>query len=220
VIKFVLVLWSILLIVGCSSKDKSLMKEVRTHQAYYKMLQKTEKVMLTEDNTTKAILTATYLYTPTMHSKRSDANETFIVGLYLEDEELDSLGDIFELYSKTDNEAKKKDKKTLDSNKTKSADAKLTQQNSMNQSDSNDTNKGTYEIKLNGKKPLAIKKLTTDDSRLKQLSFVTAWNTYALVTFKHVKGTNIKLLFKSTQYGKGTLHFSKISKYVFTRKVM
>lgn len=217
-IKFVLVLWSIVLIVGCSSKDKSLMKDVRTHQTYYKMLQKTEKVMLTEDNITKAILTATYLYTPTMHSKRSDANETFIVGLYLEDEELDSLGDIFELYSKADNEDKKKDNKNIDSNKTKRADVKLTEQNTMNLNDSNYTNKGTYEIKLNGKRPLAIKKLEADDSRLKQLSFVTAWNTYALVTFKHVKGKRLKLLFKSSQYGKGTLYFSKISKYIFNKK--
>ena len=195
VIRFVLGFLSIILIVGCSSKEKSLMKEMTLHKTYYKMLQKTEKVMLSENNITKAILTATYLYVPTMHSKRSDANETFIIGLYLEDEEVDSLSDVFDLYSKTDNKTKEKN-------------------------DLNNTLKSTYKMTLNGKKPLSIKKLTANDSRLKHLSFVTEWNTYALVTFKHVKGTRLKLLFESTQYGKGILYFSKVAKYVFTRKVM
>jgi len=198
-VRFVLGFLSIILIVGCSSKEKSLMKEMTLHQTYYKMLQKTEKVMLSENNITKAILTATYLYVPTVHSKKSDANETFIIGLYLEDEEVDSLSDVFDLYSKTDN-------------KTKPDNIKM--------SDVNNTIKSTYKITLNGKKPLSIKKLTLNDSRLKHLSFVTEWNTYALVTFKHVKGTRLTLLFESTQYGKGTLHFSKVAKYIFSKKAI
>ena len=223
VIRYVLLFLSILLIVGCSSKEKSLMKEMKTHKIYYKMLQKTEKVMLLKNNITKVILTATYLYVPTMHTERNDANETFIIGLYLEDEEVDSLSDIFDLYSKTGHKTKEKDEEDnniLENNETYSIDKKLAQQNNMHKSDLNSTGKSTYKITLNGKKPLEIKKLIVNDSRLKHLSFVTEWNTYALVTFKHIKGTRLKLLFESSRYGKDTLYFSKVAKYVFTQKAM
>jgi len=223
VIRFVLLFLSIILIVGCSSKEKSLMKEMTLHQTYYKMLQKTEKVMLSENNITKAILTATYLYIPTVHSKKSDANETFIIGLYLDDEEVDSLSDVFDLYSKTDNKTNKKDEKdknVFENNETHSTDTKLTKPDNIKMSDVNNTIKSTYKITLNGKKPLSIEKLTLNDNRLKHLSFVTEWNTYALVKFKHVKNTHLTLLFESTQYGKGTLHFSKVAKYVFSKKAI
>lgn len=196
---------------------------MKSHRTYYKTLQKTEKVLLSENNITKAILTATYLYVPTLHSKKSDANETFIIGLYLEEQEVDSLGDIFDLYSKKDeNTSQEKDvvENTHDSNATQIIDINLTKQDNMEDGDTNITSKSGYQITLNGKKPLAIKKLKADDSRLKHLSFVTEWNTYALVTFKHVKGVHLKLLFESTQYGKGVLYFSKVAKYVFSKKAI
>ena len=194
---------------------------MKSHRTYYKTLQKTEKVLLSENNITKAILTATYFYVPTVHSKKSDANETFIVGLYLEDEEVDSLGDIFDLYSKKDeNISQEKDmvENIFDSNATQIIDVNLTKKDSIEEGDVNITSKSDYQITLNGKKPLAIKKLKADDSRLKHLSFVTEWNTYALVTFKHVESMRLKLLFESTQYGKGILYFSKVAKYVFSKK--
>ena len=220
-IRYVLLFLSILLIVGCSSKEKSLTEEMKAHNIYYKMLQKTEKVMFLKNNITKAILTATYLHVPTIHSDRSDSNETFIIGLYLDDEEVDSLGDIFPLYSKIDHKSKEKEYKNIgENNKTYNVNQKLAQQNNIQKNDLNVTAKSTYKLTLNGGKPLSIKTLTINDSKLKYLSFVTEWNTYALVTFKHIKNTHLQLLFESSRYGKDTLYFSKVAKYVFTQKAM
>ncbi len=175
--------------VGCSSKEKkALMKEFVSKKSYYKTLQNTEKILLTENNVTKAVLTATYFYTPTLKSSISKDDEKFIVGLYLEGEEITSLSDIWGVL-------KDSDLKKQESNKTMNEEFVLT---------------------LNGKKPLRIEKIAADDSRLKKLSFVTEWSTYALVTFKHVNSKQLVLQFKSKQFGKGSAIFSKVAKYVLT----
>lgn len=200
-LKFTLVMLGIILIYGCASKEKkALMKEYASKKSYYKKLQKTEKILLTENNVTKAVLTANYLYEPTLKRRTSKLDERFIIGLYMEDEEVASLSDIWGVLK--DSDAKK-----TEENKTKV----LTKEK-------NETIEDAYELTLNGKKPLSIEKIALDDSRLKGLSFVTEWNTYALVTFKHIKGNHLNLHFKSKKYGKGNATFSKVAKYVFTRE--
>ena len=61
------------------------MQDYVTNAAYHKRLQKTEKIQLYEGNVTKAMLTATYLYTQT-YEKHDTRDEVFIVGIHLEEE--------------------------------------------------------------------------------------------------------------------------------------
>jgi hypothetical protein len=74
-----------LLLWGCvSKKENRLLDDYVKNAAYHKRLQKTEKIQLYEANTTKAMLTATYLYTQNQE-KQDIRDEVFIVGVYLED---------------------------------------------------------------------------------------------------------------------------------------
>lgn len=82
-----------------------------------------------------------------------------------------------------------------------------------------DINSDQYTLTLNGKTPSEIKTLQTDDERLKDLSFVTQWADYYLVTFPHVSSKRITLVFESEMYGKGELHFAKVAKYVLSKEV-
>lgn len=76
---------AIALLLGCSSKQETdLMQAYNEKANYHKQLQKTEKTQLYQDSITKAMLTATYLYTPNFENNDT-RNEVFIVGLYLDD---------------------------------------------------------------------------------------------------------------------------------------
>jgi len=79
---------TIALIAGCSSKnEEDFFKVYEKNKEYHLELQKTEKAQLYDsENVTKALLTATYLYTPT-EDQNDTRDEEFIVGLYIEDEE-------------------------------------------------------------------------------------------------------------------------------------
>jgi hypothetical protein len=57
-----------------------------------------------------------------------------------------------------------------------------------------------------------------NDERLNQLSFVTPWSSYYLVTFPHQSTKKLMLLFESKEYGKGTLYFAKVAKYVLSKE--
>lgn len=75
------------LLLGCSSKEeKKFLKIYEKNKNYHLQLQKTEKTKLSDGNYTKALLTATYLFEPGT-DKNDTADEKFIVGLYLDDEE-------------------------------------------------------------------------------------------------------------------------------------
>ena len=78
-----------LLLTGCTSKEeKALLQVYKKEKAYHKKLLQTEKAQLYDENETKVLLTATYLYTQTDVPKEKDKrDEVFIVGLYMEDEE-------------------------------------------------------------------------------------------------------------------------------------
>lgn len=162
---------AIVLLLGCTSKsEKDLMESYNQKLSYHKQLQKTEKIQLYQDNETKVMLTATYLYTPNFENNDT-RDEAFIVGLHLDDEA------------------------------------------------SRNINSSEYSLTLNGEIPKEVKELSSDDARLKDISFVTDWGSYYLVTFPHVSNKKITLVFESSLYGKGQLHFAKVAKYVLNKEV-
>ncbi len=161
---------AIVLLLGCvSKKEEALMQVYSEKTHYHKQLQKTEKIQLYQDNVTKAMLTATYLYTPNFEND-DIRDEVFIVGLYLEDKTSGHL------------------------------------------------NAEENTLTLNGKTAKEIKVLSLDDERLKDISFVTPWSSYYLVTFSHETNKKITLVFESKLYGKGELHFAKVAKYVLSKE--
>ena len=160
----------IVLLFGCTSKKEQELMQAYTEKInYHKLLQKTEKIQLYENNVTKALLTATYLYTPN-YEKNDTRDEVFIVGIHLEDEE--SVYPVSQEYTLT----------------------------------------------LNDKAAKEIKGLALDDERLKDVSFVSEWGSYYLVTFPHVSSKKLTLVLDSEAYGKGILHFAKVAKYVLSKK--
>ena len=76
------------LLLGCTSKEqKELMKSFEKEKTYHQNLQKTEKTQLYDGEVTKAMLTATYLFTKTK-DKNDTRDEKFIVGVYVEEGEV------------------------------------------------------------------------------------------------------------------------------------
>ncbi len=166
-LRFMIVLSGIVLLLGCTSKEETALMESYTKKInYHKQLQKTEKIQLYENNVTKVMLTATYLYTPTP-DKNDTRDEAFIVGIHLEDETSEELN---------------------------------------------------YSLLLNGTEAKEVEELSVDDARLKELSFISEWGEYYLVTFPHVKSKKITLVFESEKYGKGELYFAKVAKYILTKQ--
>ena len=69
------------LLIGCTSKnEKTLLHDFKKKQQYHQNLLKTEKLEINSTNSSKIILTATYLSDPS--KKKGD--ESFIIGLYSE----------------------------------------------------------------------------------------------------------------------------------------
>lgn len=163
-------LWGLVVIIslgllGCNSKEVvALQKSHQKKASYHKALQKTEKAQLYQKNFTKVMLTATYLYTPTL-DKNDTRPEVFIIGMHHDD------------------------------NSTKA-----------------------YTLTLNGKKSIKIQTLAYTDKRLKHLSFITQWGEYSLVSFPHSKAKKVILTLQSPTYGKTSLYFSKVAKYVLEKK--
>jgi hypothetical protein len=161
---------AIALLLGCSSKQETdLIQGYSEKVTYHKQLQKTEKIQLYQDNVTKVMLTATYLYTPNFENNDT-RDEVFIVGLSMEGKASGTL------------------------------------------------NSEENTLSLNGKKAKEIEALSLKDERLKDVSFVTPWSSYYLITFPHEANQKITLLFESKRYGKGELHFAKVAKYVLTKE--
>ena len=165
ILKWFLLLLTSLLLIGCTSaKNEDVLLSFQNNLTYHKILSKTEKTQLYDNNETKAMLTATYLYSPTFENNDT-RDEVFIVGVHLEEETTSSL------------------------------------------------DKGNYRLTLNNTVAKEVKPLQSGDSMLENLSFVTAWGSYYLVTFPHTKKKSFDLVFESNTYGKGVLHFAKVAKY-------
>ena len=81
------VITALFLMLGCSSKEqKQFLKVYEKNKDYHLGLIKTEKTTLKDGSSTKALLTATYLFTET-DDLNDTRDENFIVGLYLDEDE-------------------------------------------------------------------------------------------------------------------------------------
>ena len=79
------------LFVGCSSKEEqALVKSYTDNMDYHKHLQQTEKAELFNGDSSAAILTATYVFTPSF-DKNDTRDEVFIVGVQFEDPEVSTM---------------------------------------------------------------------------------------------------------------------------------
>ena len=178
-LKLFLGFMAVLLMQGCASKKQEALEKVYTEKIdYHKHLQQTEKALLYEGKTSMAILTATYLFSPTS-DKNDTRPEVFIVAVQFDDAESQDL----DFKAKT-----------------------VAESNSE------------FILTLEGQKAAKVKVLAKGDKRLKDISFVTPWGIYYEVTFAHTAKKQFKLYFESKSYGKSTLSFSKVAKFVFTKQ--
>jgi hypothetical protein len=156
-----------LLFTACTSKEeKALLKMYDKKKNYHKQLLKTEKTQLKVGNITKVLLTATYISEPT--KKKND--EVFIVGIYIEESDVQSFM------------------------------------------------KEGFSLTLGGIKAKSIKALKEHSKQLKDISFVSEWSQFYKVRFPHTAKKRFSLVLKSDLYGKGTLDFAKVAKYIFEKK--
>jgi len=169
---------TVALFVGCSSKEEqALMDSYTKNIKYHKHLQKTEKTELKDGDSTVAILTATYLYTPNFE-KNDTREEVFVVGVSFDNPEENHIN--------------------FDRNSTSAGNQE-------------------YTLTLSGKKATRVVRLSRNDERLKGISFITDWGDYYEVTYPHAS-KRFSLVFENSVYGKGTLPFSKVAKFVYTKK--
>ena len=236
-LKLGILLIAIGFLVGCTtSKEDALMQSYQQKVDYHKQLQKTEKIQLFENNVTKAVLTATYLYTPNF-KKYDQRDEQFIVGVHLEDESETDLKDIIEIFGirDTDDIKKMRDKQKMESEvvpnslyddmmslvgTSKNNNVKTTNKKQKNKKISKKKKNKVkkYGLILQGENAIQIKALSKNDKRLKDIAYVTDWGNYYLVTFEHTNSKRFSLVFESDKYGKGTFSFAKVAKYIYTKK--
>jgi len=76
----------------------------------------------------------------------------------------------------------------------------------------------SLDLMLDGTKPLKVKPLREEEVRVEQISFVTPWKHFYLVTFPYTQKEQFTLTVRSRMYGKGLLRFAKRAKYTFTKK--
>jgi len=79
------------------------------------------------------------------------------------------------------------------------------------------TNDNDYILTLNKNHAIKVIPLSHDDIRLKEFSFVTSWGKYYELTYPHAK-VRFSLVFSNARYGDKALIFSKIPKFVYTKK--
>jgi len=79
-------------------------------------------------------------------------------------------------------------------------------------------NKGEFNVTLEGKDAKSVKPLDKNSPLLKDISFISEWSHYYLVRFSYIDKKSFKLTLSSQTYGKGSLHFAKVAKYVLTKK--
>lgn len=235
-LKLAILLMAAGFLIGCTtSKEDALMHSYKQKVAYHKQLQKTEKIQLFENNVTKAVLTATYLYTSTFE-KKDTRDEAFIVGVHLEDETEVEMEDIIEIFGIRDvddvikmRERQEKERKIVPNSlyddmmsllSTKNDNVMTTNKKQKNKKESKDTNKklSQYGLTLQGKNAIKIEVLNKNDKRLKDIAYVTDWGSYYLVTFEHTDSKRFSLVFNSEKYGEGKFSFAKVAKYIYTKK--
>jgi len=86
------------------------------------------------------------------------------------------------------------------------------------ESDIQSFTKEGFSLVLHGKKAKSIKRLEQGSPELKDISFVSEWSTFYLVHFPYTSQKKFKLTLLSEHYGRGSLYFAKVAKYVYTKK--
>ena len=206
-----------LVLLACSSKEsQSLAKAYEQKQNYYKYLQKTEKLQLQENNITKVLVTATYMNQPNIDNDDT-SDEVFLIGLYKEESDIKPFIDDGLSIRLKDVKTKKERRKDGD-------EARQARQEKIAQLRMNDQNVSLIrvydrEIKKEKKKkaylnPTVVQVVNKDNALLKGISFVSDWNQFYLVHFKHIAGNRLQLQVKSEDMNlTGTLNFAKVAKY-------
>jgi hypothetical protein len=75
-----------------------------------------------------------------------------------------------------------------------------------------------FNLTLEGISPNRVERLAAWDKRLKEISFVSDWTNFFLVSFPHMQKNRFRLIFESGIYGRGELLFTKKAKYTFTKR--
>ena len=78
-------------------------------------------------------------------------------------------------------------------------------------------NEQEYTLTLKNEKAIKVVRLDKNDKRLKDISFVTDWGDYYEVTYPHAS-KRFSLVFENALHGKGTMNFSKVAKFTYTKK--
>lgn len=71
-----------------------------------------------------------------------------------------------------------------------------------------------FKLTLDGVAPKSIKPLKKQSPLLKEISFTSEWSRFYLVHFPYMEKKSFKVIVSSDRYGKGTLNFAKVAKYV------
>ena len=92
--------------------------------------------------------------------------------------------------------------------------------NSSFDADTNRTLTGDneYLLTLDNNHAIKVLHLGKHDKRLKGISFVSEWGDYYEVTYPHSEEKQFNLVFENSKYGKETLPFAKVAKYIYTKK--
>jgi len=73
-------------------------------------------------------------------------------------------------------------------------------------------------ITLNKQQPIKLKKLESDDKRLKDIPLLNNWSSYYLLKFKHINKKSVKLKFEVEGVGKKHKKFYKVARYLLQAK--
>jgi hypothetical protein len=186
---------SLLMFAGCASKqEKELMQMYEAKKLYHKALLKTEKALFKNPaGTTDLTVVATYLNTDHLEKRT------------LSEEDKNIIASFFGIFEPSNKQAEQKEpERFIVGFYSDVIDTDYLQQNGIS-------------MRLQGKKPVFVRRIPRNDKRLKRLSFITDWGSYYLVSFPHAKSGRMNL---TVSYGENnaTLPFSKRAKYVYTKR--
>lgn len=186
--KLFLSLMVISLFVGCSSKEEKAL--LASYDKNIKYHKNLQKTEKTElFNGEQSVAVLTATHLyTTNYDKKDERDEVFIVGVQFEDTDISRMNFDKNVTYKT---VKKKKIRLAGENE--------------------------YILTIKNKHATKVTKLAADDKRLEGISFVSDWGDYYEVRFPN-SGKKFILVFDNFVYGKGQLNFSKVAKFVYTKK--
>jgi len=87
----------------------------------------------------------------------------------------------------------------------------------VDNNETEDINLKSFSLQINGKTPKSIKVLKQSSRLLKEIPFVYSWTQYYLVHFSYTASKGLRLSVDHPDYGKATVYFAKVAKYVLTK---